>query len=106
MAKNGIVTDYDDSGFPQVAAFTENVAYTALPAVVKGSPGRVCKVTVTTTTAGGAITVSDGPTGTPLLVIPIAAAAGTIYDVNLPAFSSINVSGSAATAGAVTIGYS
>ena len=111
MAKNTIVTDYDDAGFPQVAAFTENVAYTGMPAVVKGGPGRLCNVVVTTTLAGSsaAITIYDNASaasGTPLLVIPTGATAGTIYNVNLPAANGIYVSEASLSAGAITVGYS
>jgi len=109
MAKNGIVTDYDDAGFPQVAAETVSLAYSVMPEVVKAAPGRLLKVVVTTATAGGAITIYDNATtnsGTILLAIPAAAAIGTVYDVNLPAANGIYVYTSAASAGVLTIGYS
>jgi hypothetical protein len=109
MAKNGLVTDYDDAGFPQVAAFTASVAFGALPLTVKASAGRLCTVIVTTAVATGAITIWDNASagsGTPLLVVPIGAAIGTIYQVNLPALLGITVTGATATAGVLTIGYS
>lgn len=108
MAKNAIVTDYDDAGFPAVAAETVSLAYSAMPAVVKAGPGRLLKVIVTTATASGTITIYDNAStnsGTILLLIPIAAAIGTVYDVNLPAANGIYVYTSAASAGVLTIGY-
>lgn len=45
MAKNGIVTDYDDAGYPQASAFTAALTATG---VVKGGPGRLLKIIVTT----------------------------------------------------------
>lgn len=107
MAKNTIQTPYDDAGFPNQAAFTTPVTLGGT-VVVKPSAGRVLKVIVTTVTASATCTVYDNAStnaGTPLLVIPTAAAVGTIYDVNLPAVNGITVYSSGAT-GAITIGYS
>jgi hypothetical protein len=77
--------------------------------VVKSGPGRVGKVTVTTVTASAATTIYDNATGaasgTPLLTIPSGAAAGTIYDVQLPAQNGISVVSTSAT-GNITVGYS
>lgn len=106
MAQNAIVTPYDDSGIAANAIHT--LAHTApLLQTVKASPGRLLKVVVTTVTAAAAITIYDNASaasGTILLVIPIAAAAGTIYDVMLPAALGITVQSTGAT-GAITIGY-
>ncbi len=106
MANNQIVTPYDDTGFASNAVKT--FAHTApLLQTVKGAPGRLLKVVVTTVTAAAVITIYDNASaasGTPLLVIPIAAAAGTIYDVMLPAALGITVQSTGAT-GAITIGY-
>ena len=106
MAKNAIVTPYDDAGFPNQAAFTTPVTLGGT-LVVKAGAGRVCKVIVTTVTASATCTVYDNATtnaGTPLLVIPTAAAVGTIYDVQLPAVNGITVYSSGAT-GAITVGW-
>lgn len=108
MAKNAIATQYDDAGFPAVASATVSLAYTAIPAVVKAAPGRLLKVIVTTTTAGGTITVYDNAStnsGTILLVIPTGATAGTVYDLMLPAANGIYVYQSAASAGVICVGY-
>lgn len=107
MANNGIVTPYDDNGFPAIAAKTAPVTLGGT-ATVKAGPGRLLKATVTTVTASAATTIYDNAStnsGTPLLVIPAAAAVGTVYDVNLPAAAGITVSSSGAT-GAITVGYS
>lgn len=108
MAKNAIVTLYDDAGFPASASETVSYAYTAMPVAVKDGPGRLLKVVVTTAVAGGAITIYDSATtnsGTILLVVPVAAAAGTVYDVNLPALAGIYAYQSAASGGVLTFGY-
>lgn len=106
MANNQIVTDYDDAGIAATAVKTFPVTLGALQ-VVKGAPGRLLKVSVTTVTASAAVTVFDNASaasGTPLLVIPAAAAAGTVYDVNLPAANGITVQSTGAT-GNITLGY-
>lgn len=108
MAKNAIVTDYDDAGFPAIASETVSLAYTAIPAVVKAGAGRLHKVIVTTATAGAGITIYDNAStnsGTILLAIPVSATAGTVYDVNLPAANGIYAYQSGASGGVVTIGY-
>lgn len=107
MAKNGIVTPYDDAGFPASAATTAPISASGGVQVVKAGAGRLLKVIVTTATATTAVTIYDNASaasGTALLVIPAAAAAGTVYDVNLPAVNGITVNG-AASAGAITVGY-
>jgi hypothetical protein len=111
MAKNGIVTTYDDEGFPSNAVFTTPIAYTAMPIAVKNSAGRLASVQVTTTLAGSsaAITFYDNASaasGTILLVIPTGATAGTRYAVDLPAVNGIYVSEASLSAGAITVGYS
>ena len=106
MAKNEIYTDYDDAGYPEVTAFTAPVTI-GTTQVIKAGPGRLLKVMVTTVTATAATTIYDNASaasGTILLVIPVAAAAGTVYDVNLPALNGLTVGG--AGTGAITIGYS
>lgn len=107
MAKNAISTPYDDAGFPADAAFTTAVTLGGT-VVVKPSAGRLLKVVITTVTASATCTLYDNAStnaGTPLLVIPAAAAVGTIYDVRLPAANGITVYSSGAT-GAITVGWS
>lgn len=105
MANNGIVTDYDDNGFAQLATLTKPIS-AAGTFVVKGAPGRLLKVVVTTS-AAGVITIYDNASagaGTVLLAIPTTPGPGTVYDVNLPAANGITVV-AAATPSSVTIGY-
>ena len=106
MANNAIVTPYDDSGIAANAIHT--LAHTApLLQTVKSSPGRLVNVSVTTVTAAAVITIYDNASaasGTILFVVPIGAAAGTIYDIQMPAAFGITVQSTGAT-GAITVGY-
>lgn len=109
MAKNGILTQYDDAGYPAAAAFA--VPLTFAGGAVKGSAGRLLKVIVTTAFAGvsGVLTFYDNASaasGTPLLAIPTGTAVGTIYTIDVPAANGIFAGNSALTAGAITVGYS
>jgi hypothetical protein len=106
MSKNSITTMYDDAGFPVNAAFTAPVTI-GTTQTVKAGPGRLIRVSVTTVTATAVTTIWDSASaasGTPLLVIPIGAAVGTVYTPDLPAVNGITVSG--AGTGAITVGYS
>jgi hypothetical protein len=106
MAKNSIVTMYDDAGFPVNAATTATITI-GTTQTVKAGPGRLAKVCVTTVTATAVTTLWDSASaasGTPLFVVPIAAAVGTVYAIDLPAVNGITVSG--AGTGAITVGYS
>lgn len=109
MAKNGIVTDYDDAGFPQVAAFTEPIAAAAATITVKDSPGRLCNVVVTTAgTSSDNLTIYDNASagsGTVLAVIPGGGTVGAVYNINLPAVNGITAV-NVASGPAVTVGYS
>lgn len=109
MAQNQIVTTYDDAGSPSSAAHAATLTLgSATPVTVKSAPGRLVKIIVTTVTAGAVVTCFDNASagsGTPLMVIPIAAAVGTIYAVDLPVVNGITVVSTGAT-GAVTIGFS
>lgn len=107
MANNGIITPYDDAGFPANARQTAAVTLGGTQ-VVKAGPGRVNSVLVTTATASAATTIYDSAStnsGTPLLVIPASTAAGTVYNVSLPALNGITVYSPGAT-GNITVGYS
>jgi hypothetical protein len=107
MAKQTIGVTYDDAGFPSIAATTAPVTLGGT-VTVKASAGRLLKVIVTTVTATAVTTIYDNPStnsGTPLFVVPIAAAVGTVYDVNLPAANGITVVSTGAT-GAITVGFS
>jgi hypothetical protein len=102
MAKQQIVTQYDDAGFPLVAAFTLPLTATG---AVKAAPGRLLKMIVTTALSA-AVTVYDNTaaaSGTILFATAATPAAGTVYDVNLPAAAGIYAS--FAGTGAITFGY-
>jgi hypothetical protein len=106
MPKNQVVTQYDDAGFPAVAAFTAPVTI-GTTQTVKAGPGRLHRVVVTTVTATAVTTIYDNASaasGTPLFVVPIGAAVGTVYTPDLPAVNGITVAG--AGTGAITVGYS
>lgn len=102
MAKQQIVTEYDDGGFPQAAAFTESLTASG---AVKGSAGRLLKMVVTVALSA-AVTVYDNAgaaSGTVLFATTATPAAGTVYDVNLPAVNGIYAS--FAGTGTITFGY-
>lgn len=103
MAKQQIVTQYDDAGFPLLAAFTVSLTGTA---AVKASAGRLCKIVVTTALSAAAVTVYDNTSaaGTVLFTIPASAPAGSVYTPDLPAVNGIYAS--FAGTGTVTFGYS
>jgi len=107
MAKNGEFTPYDDEGFPINAVFTTPITLGQLN-TVKQSAGRLVRITVTTVTASAVVTCYDNASaasGTILQVIPIAAAVGTTYVIDLPAVNGITIQSTGAT-GAITVGYS
>jgi|ERR1022692_2978564 hypothetical protein len=109
MAKGQIVTQYDDAGFPAMAAFAVPITFAG--GVVKASPGRLLKVVVTTAFASGTgITFYDNASaasGTVLLTILLAAGlAGAVYTLDLPALNGIYAANTGLTAGALTVGYS
>lgn len=138
MAKNTIGTLYDDNGVGIASTSTGKGAtnYAALcvsdngvpiqtttggsatvataanlgtNTVVKGAPGRLCRVLVSAapTTTTGTTTIYDNATtasGTALAVISNATAVGTVIDVNMPAALGITVGGNANAPG-MTISY-
>jgi hypothetical protein len=109
MAKNGLITPYDDQGFPALAAFTISIPFGG--GIVKASAGRLLKVIVTTAfSTAGTMTFYDNASaasGIQLLAIPLAAGTvGAIFTIDLPAFNGIFVGSSGITAGVVTVGYS
>jgi len=74
--------------------------------IVKATPGRLCRVLVTTT-GTNPMAIWDnasGHTGTIIGALPASPAVGTTYDFNLPAANGITVQGNAANP-AVTISF-
>ena len=109
MAKNQIITTYDDEGFPVNAIFTTPIAAGSSTTVVKQSPGRVAAVIVTTSgTSSDNATIYDNASaasGTILAVIPGGQTVGTRYSVDMPAQNGITVV-NVASGPAFTVGYS
>jgi hypothetical protein len=116
MANNGIYTPYDDEGYPLNAVFTTPLTITAslTAQVIKGAPGRLLKIAVTTALvgSGGTLEFWDNATagsGTPLYLLTVAnGTLGAFFSVDMPAKNGIymtNPSGTV-TAGAITVGYS
>ena len=87
-------------------AITGTVAAGAQAAVVKGSAGRICRVLVTT--AGTvATTIYDNAStnsGTVVGVIPAAAVAGSVYDIQMPCANGIYAYAASGGA-ALTVSY-
>ena len=106
MAKQQIVTDYDDAGFPQTAAFTYAIT-AAGTYTVKAGPGRLVMISVTASSTGILTFYDNASAGSGLVmfVVPASATAGTIYNLSLPAFNGITVVAATSTS-SVTIGYS
>jgi hypothetical protein len=109
LAKNEIVTPYDDASFPVAAAFTTAIAAGASTTTLKPSPGRLCRVSVTTAgTSTDNITIYDNASagsGEVLAVIPGGGTLGTIYVLDVPAVNGITAV-NVASGPAVTIGWS
>jgi hypothetical protein len=102
MAKNQVITDYDDAGFPMVASLT---AFPTATAAVKTAPGRLLKIVVTVAPSA-AVTFYDNASaasGNILFIVPSAAVVGTVYDVNMPALAGIYAS--FAGTGTLAVGY-
>ena len=95
------------SGSPNVstggATTVAIAAGVAANTTVKSSPGRLCRVLVTTSGAN-AMQFTDGAAGTIIGIIPVSAAVGTVIDFQLPAATSIIAVGSA-TNPAVTVSF-
>ncbi len=74
--------------------------------VVKGSPGRLCLVTVTAsgTAAGTFYDNASAASGTKLLVVPANAAVGAIYQLGMPAANGITFD-ALANAPSLTVGF-
>ena len=106
MAKNGIVTQYDDAGFPAQPVFTQSLS-SAATVTLKAAPGRLGRVVVTASSTGTVTFYDNASTnsGTILLVVPASAAVGTVYSVDLPAANGITAV-SAASPSTVTVAWS
>lgn len=88
----------DAAGFPIAGTNTTPVAAsTTADTVIKGGPGRLCRVLVTTTGTGAAVIWdnANGHTGTIIGSIAANAAAGTFVECQEPATNGITVQGNA-----------
>lgn len=111
MPFNGVVTEYDDNGYSLTATRTAAVAAgVTANTPVKVTPGRLVKVIVTglAGVTTGTTTIYDnasGASGTPLLTVPNAGPAGTVYTADMPVANGVTVGGNA-NAPALTFGLS
>ena len=75
--------------------------------VIKGSPGRLCRVLVTTALSATAVIIYDNATagsGTVVGYIPASSAIGTILDFEMPCNNGITIAqASGLTTGSLTI---
>lgn len=74
--------------------------------VVKATPGMLCNILVTTTTAVAAVTFFDNATtgsGTVIGIVPIGATAGTVFTLNMPAINGITIAAAAGFTGGLTV---
>jgi hypothetical protein len=75
--------------------------------VVSASPGRLCRVLITTAGTATTVSIFDNATtnsGTIIGIFPGTATAGTVFDFEMPAVNGITVGG-ASTNPAMTISY-
>ena len=85
---------------------TVSVTPTSLT-VVKPSPGRLCRILVTTVNGANQVNIFDNASaasGTIIGVVAAAAAAGSVIDLQMPAALGITIAGTAA-AGVFTISF-
>lgn len=73
-------------------------------ATIKAGPGRLLRVLVTAVIGANPISITDGPGGTIIGIIPASTAVGTVFDFEMPAANSI-VTAAAAGGGALTVSF-
>jgi uncharacterized protein (UPF0333 family) len=109
MPKSNAVTLYDDRGYALLAGGTTAIAAAVGTTVVKGAPGRLVKVIITTAgTATDNITIYDNASagsGTVLGVIAGGGTVGTSISFDMPALNGITAV-NVASGPAVVIGFS
>lgn len=79
---------------------------TASNVVVRPTAGMLNSIIITTVTAVAALTFFDNATtasGTIIAVVPIGAAAGTIFMLNVPVVNGITIGQAAGFTGAITV---
>ena|SRR2546427_8641147 len=75
--------------------------------VIKATPGRLCKILVTTANSTNPILIYDNATtnsGTIIGVVPASAAIGAVVDMQSPASNGITIAGTA-SAGTLTVSW-
>lgn len=103
-----VVTLADSNGFAVSGTSTAVIAAGVGTTVIKATPGRLGRVSVTTASTTGVLTIYDNAStgsGTVLAAIPTNAAIGTSFDFQMPAANGITAVGAANSAG-VTVSYS
>jgi len=108
---NGLpVRIFDGTGtISSSATSTAPIASNNSLTVVKAAKGRLAKVVVTTTGAGGPVAIYDNASaasGTVLFTVPSGATTGTIYALDVPAANGITVAAGGASSPAFTVYYS
>lgn len=85
----------DAQGWPTAGTTATTVAISASDTVVKASPGRLCRVLVTTsgTAATNIYDNASGHTGTIIGIVAASAAVGTLVECQAPAVNGITVQG-------------
>jgi hypothetical protein len=117
LAKQQILTQYDDAGFPAQAASVANWTAAASGTVIKPAAGRLVKVVILAAFVGATTVVtlydnaSGAASGTPLFSIAVASglnAVGQVFNLDLPVVNGISIVGSGGTftGGTFGIGYS
>jgi len=110
MAHNMVGTLVDDNGYNIDSIASVAVAAGPGTTVIKNGPGRLNRVLLTTAsgTAPGVLTFYDSvgaASGTILAIVPVSTAAGTAYDIRMPAAVGITAVGTT-NSGAATVAYS
>lgn len=87
----------DAAGWSTAGTTATTVATNASDVIVKGSPGRLCRVIVTSTGTGATLIYdnANGHTGTVIGAVVASAAVGTFVECQAPAINGITVAGNA-----------
>ena len=105
MPSNAVVTLVDEQSLPIYGGNTASLPSGAATAVLKRSPSRLCRISVTTV-GTGTVTFYDNTAGSGLVlyVLPASAPVG-VYDIQMPAQVGLTAV-SAASSPVVTVVFS
>lgn len=97
----------DATGWSTAGTTATPVAINANDVIVKGGPGRLCRVIVTSTGTGATLIYdnANGHTGTVIGAVVASAAVGTFVECQAPAVNGITVAGNANNS-AITVVWS